>query len=64
MDEGKRDSKPRSHNVYTLDGHSAGEREDNSRTDERGHEDILRPESDTRARHRDRLIGNVEHEKP
>jgi len=31
MDEGKRSSKPRGHNVYALDENSAGGREDNSR---------------------------------
>jgi len=51
LDEGERGSKPRSHNVYTLDENSAGEGEDNPRADERGHEEIRRPESDTTARH-------------
>jgi len=54
MDEGETGSKPRSQNVYALDEDSAGEREENPGADARDNEEILRPESDTIARHRNR----------
>jgi len=51
-------STPRGPNVDALDKDSAGEGEDNSRTNKRGHEEVLQQESDTRARYRDRCLGN------
>ena len=63
MDVGKRGSKPRGHNVYTLDENSAGECEDNSQANTRGHEEILRPARDIPARHRDRWLGNIKRKK-
>jgi len=38
MDEGERGPKPRSHNVYSLDENSAGEREGNLGAEDTGHE--------------------------